>query len=449
MRIVIFFFQKTYFISPQILFSFVLYFQLIVMNRKKWNRIEFLMIFLSSISISFISIISNTSGQNLNVNLNDQISMEYYTQPGCSSCEEKEIYVNSLVSNHTSLNYTKINIIYGTNHSEFFEYTKTLGLGTPGTPLIIFNKGGCFSALAGSNITYNNLEAMYSQFAALEGECSKLNPGSTPDDSASITPTVAFISGLITGLSPCVILVTAVISSTLVIQDNSNHKKNESQDPPIEDKDNEQKEGSGEEKIGNEEQIDLQNLEPKKIQLFSTFSGFLLGVLLMYILLAVALITTIDLIAETFFGSTLRIIFAIIMFILGGWYIIDAFNENSKLFKTPDSIKRFVKKFSAKGGFGYSFALGFIFSFLKVPCVGAIMLALVYGLAANPSTFVWKMSLFFIGLLIPLLILMLILGLGVKSKQIDKIRIKYRPLLRIISGGLIIGLTIYTLFFLE
>lgn len=165
----------------------------------------------------------------------------------------------------------------------------------------------------------------------------------------------------------------------------------------------------------------------------------------MYLLLGIALVTVFNLFTSAFFGTTLRIIFAIIMFALGLWYIIDATNEKSKLFATPTWIKDFVKSMAARGTFLYTFVLGFVFSFLKIPCVGGILASLVSGVASDPSLYIPNLAMFYAGLLLPIIVLMGVLAFGVQTKKVNEIRVKYRPLLRIISGLLIILLTIYSL----
>lgn len=362
------------------------------------NRTYFIGIIFLILSLSIIYGAISVNAQDPQINIDDQISIEYYGLEDCPSCSENELYVDELKVNHPSINLTKYIVITNENFSKYYDYTESLGLGKPTPPLAIFRKGGCVYGLVGKEITPESLEQWYNTFEKLEGSCPNWQ-------GEKITPWFAFISGLITGLSPCVILVTAVVSSTLIVQ------------------------------------------EEKKTKMLPIFVGFTLGVFLMYLLLGIVVVFTYEFLITTFFGSAIRIFFAVLMFLLGIWYIIDAYNEKSKLFSTPESIKEFVKKMANKGTFLYSFILGFVFSFIKIPCVGGIMISLVYGLSSNPALYVPSLMLFYLGLLIPLVILMVILGYGVQTEKVNEIRVKYRPLLRIISGLLIIGLTIYSLFF--
>ncbi len=201
---------------------------------------------------------------------------------------------------------------------------------------------------------------------------------------------------------PCVILITAIMSSTLLVQQG-------------------------------------------KSKLFLTFSGFIIGILLVYFLISIALVTAIQWLSTTVFGPILRIIFAVIMFVPGGWYIFDSFKEKSILFDTPEKLKEIFKKLAKGGTFLYTFALGFVFTFFKLPCIGGVFLALTYDFAQNPSTFLGSLALFYVGILLPIIILMLLIAFGVKTQKIDLLRVKYRPYLRIIAGLAIIALTIYSL----
>ena len=350
-------------------------------------------------SISFLLLIPTVFARQQQISVDDPVYLEYYSNADCSTCEREDAVLLEFQTLHPMANITSQFLHVSTNMTEFSEFRAYIeGLGFEGIipPVVFFFKEDYVFALVDEDITLENLESRYQVFLELEGA----HPNWEDDP---VTPWLAFVSGFVTGLSPCVILVTAVVSSTLLIQ------------------------------------------EGEKKKLLPIFTGFLLGVLLMYLLLGIALVTVFNLFTSAFFGTTLRIIFAIIMFALGAWYIIDAFNEKSKLFTTPTWIKDFVKSMAARGTFLYTFVLGFVFSFLKIPCVGGILASLVSGVANDSSLYIPSLATFYVGLLLPILILMGILAFGVQTKKVNEIRVKYRPHLRIISGLLIIGLTIYSL----
>jgi len=333
----------------------------------------------------------------------DTISIQYFIDRNCDSCLEKEQWFLELQEENPSMNISIIEVIFtgdNSNYTEVFDYTESLGLGRLLPPSAIFFKGPCMVSLHGRlNFTRNNFDTIVNVLETLAGECPDWEEIMAQEE---FTVGVAFISGIVSGFSPCVILITSFVSSTLMVKTSK-----------------------------------------KKLALL--FSGFLLGILLMYILLTIALISTFGALAEGFFSLTIRLIFAVLMAILGLWYVLDAFNEESKLFKTPESLKSIFAKIAKKGTFFSSFVLGFVFSFLKLPCVGGIMSALIYSVAENPVQYTGHLIIFYIGLLLPLIILMILLARGLQKEKVDEIRKKYRPLIRYISGILILGLTLYAI----
>jgi cytochrome c biogenesis protein CcdA len=370
-------------------------------NTRQFKLYNFLIpsILLILFTISSISINSSAQTPSI-IGIDDPIEVIYFYQPGCDICEEKEPYFQAFEKDYPTLKLIRIAIEPALNWSWFDRTMKELQISDPTIPMVLFNKSSCYYPLRSNDITPANLNRWADIFLELKGNC----PDWDYNDPSEFTNWAAFGVGFITGLSPCVILITAIMSSTLLVQ------------------------------------------EGKK-KLLPIFTGFLLGVFLVYFLIGWALITTLTAVTATVFGPILRYTLAGAMCILGIWYIIDSFNENSKLFKTPDKFKKVFSTWAKSGTFTYSFLLGFIFSFLKVPCVGGPLLALMLNVANNPAGFMDKLIIFYIGMLVPLIILMGLIALGVKNNKLDEIRVKYRPLLRILSGLIIIGLTIYALFF--
>ena len=92
---------------------------------------------------------------------------------------------------------------------------------------------------------------------------------------------------------------------------------------------------------------------------------------------------------------------------LGIWQCVDAWNENSRLFKTPDKIKGFFKNMVEKESGLSSFLLGSSFTVLKAPCIAGILLSLVFSInqtgAFSLGRILFALGLFSIGVLIPIL----------------------------------------------
>ena len=328
----------------------------------------------------------------------DEISIEFFYQAGCGMCIFAEAVVDEFSTLHPSVNITKIEVNWGVNHSLYYDRLEALALEKVGTPSVVFIKGDYALLLEYSAINITSLEENY-QFMVNYSGTGQL-PGTTTQ---VLNPWLAFLSGLLTGISPCLILIMAVIAPIMSMEDISQKK------------------------------------------LIRIFVGLTLGILTMYILLGVMIIFTLDVLAQFFSLPSIKWIFGGLMLSLGLWYLLDAFAENSALFSTPPSIKKFVNNMIHKGGMIYGFGLGFIFSILKIPCVGGVMIALFLGMGENPLYFSVNLLLFYVGLLLPLVILMILLLRGIDSEKIKTIRLKYRPLLRIITGLAIIGLTLYAL----
>ncbi|MCF2140931.1 MAG: sulfite exporter TauE/SafE family protein [Candidatus Lokiarchaeota archaeon] len=345
----------------------------------------------SSASISNNNISTNSS------NNSTAIYMEYYYQPGCSLCIEKEAVIDCFLMDFT-VNYTKIAVLYGVNESYYYSRLNNLRLPRIGTPGVIFLKEDYAIGLGYSKITYDQLKSTY--YIMVNYTSGGINQNLHGDE---ITPWISFVSGVLTGLSPCIILILAVVTPSF-----SAEKLNKSQFVKI-------------------------------------FSGLSLGIICMYILLGLIIIGTFEALANLIYLTGFKWILGGIMIGLGIWYILDSFSEKSKLFSTPDLVKKFVSKMLRKGSFIYGFILGFIFSLIKIPCIGAIMISLFMGLVENPIFFALNLGFFYLGLILPLIIVLILLLRGSESEKINQIRIKYRPILRILSGVAIIGLTFYSL----
>ena len=153
--------------------------------------------------------------------------------------------------------------------------------------------------------------------------------------------------------------------------------------------------------------------------------------------------------ASVFLTSmALRLIVGVPLIILGLWYIIDAWNEDSRLFKTPDAVKKFLKSMAGKASVISTFLLGLAFTLIKSPCVAGIMLSLLFNInqyATDSMSMITTIIIFGLGILLPIIIIMGLLRVGISNEKINENREKYKPYIRIISGLLIIALTIWSL----
>ncbi|MHA1847413.1 MAG: hypothetical protein ACTSYS_10000 [Promethearchaeota archaeon] len=157
----------------------------------------------------------------------------------------------------------------------------------------------------------------------------------------------------------------------------------------------------------------------------------------------------------------LRLIIGIPLMILGTWYIIDFKNKESRLFKTPEKVKYLFKRMMANVDVSMlvsllsTFILGFSFTIIKSPCVSGILLSIMFKITLqNPGIaldlfnilLIKTMIAFSVGIITPIAILFILLGIGISSKKVEKSREKIRPYLRLISG-IVILITTLTMFF--
>jgi len=104
-----------------------------------------------------------------------------------------------------------------------------------------------------------------------------------------------------------------------------------------------------------------------------------------------------------------------------------------------------LKEFIDKNSGVYAFLVGIIFILIKIPCFGGVYLALLYHYYTNPLFFIY-IFMYFIGMLVPIILVLIILRLGLESSKINDFRLKYRTYLRLFNGFILIFLAIFLLF---
>lgn len=392
----------------------------------------------------------------------DQIYIYFGSEMECVVCIAKQTSLDEFLTDYPDIYFKTVWVSYfdEDNVTAFRAWKEEYGISNEPTPFALMGKGNNTILLHSNEITYNKLEETYNFLINYD----PANPDDDTDDDSNkdpITPFLALGSGFLTGLSPCVILVTTFLSSVLVIQDTKKNDKNGMQTinknfDSINMKKSENEININEENIlintePNKKKVEesTQNLQSaiiNKISLLPIFLGFILGVVLMYVSISVASLWLFSSFSNFILGDDIRYIIVTILVLLGFWFIVDAFNENSKLFKTPKGVKRLIGKWARKGKFLYSLILGYFFSIIKIPCVASGLFALILGISDNPSLYVPSVLLFIAGSMTPLIILMILIGFGIKLDKVENFRIKYRPYIRIASGLMIIGLSLWALF---
>jgi len=129
---------------------------------------------------------------------------------------------------------------------------------------------------------------------------------------------------------------------------------------------------------------------------------------------------------------------------LGIWQILESQKEKSVIFGTPTKVRTILKDFIEKRSGYYSFLVGILFVFIKIPCFGSIYLSLIYELHSNPMLFLYIVVYLF-AMVLPVIIILSLIRFGLESSKVNEYRLKYRSYLRILSGGILIFLAIYLL----
>jgi cytochrome c-type biogenesis protein len=328
----------------------------------------------------------------------ESIELYFFYNPGCGECIVANNTINGFLALYPDINYISVKIYMGNATADqlgrdFFS------LDIVPYPTAVFVTETCHYVLQDNLITVSNLESVYNQLLANPENCQGWVYF------GEFNAWVAFLSGLLSGLSPCVILITGFFGTSLFTTQN------------------------------------------KKMFVLSMVL-FILGVLSAYFLLGIVFTYFVQFAVSFFSSIFIKLVIGIPLLVLGTWYIIDSFNENSKLFNTPDKLKKFFSKLSLERSTFASFVLGFIFTILKSPCVAGVMLSLLFSMMSSGLNVVFAIPvllIFAIGVALPILIVFLALRLGVQNEKINQKRLKYRPYLRIASGIIIIITTLVSI----
>ena len=213
---------------------------------------------------------------------------------------------------------------------------------------------------------------------------------------------IAFTSGILVGASPCILLMLTVFGSSFIFSE-------------------------------------------EKANFLKISIGLLSGIILAYIVMSILFLYAIEFFDIFFY---FKYIFAGILIFIGIWQIIECKKEKSIIFGTPTKVKLILKNFIEKNSGIYAFFVGIIFVLIKIPCFGSIYLALLYSFHSNPAFFIYILA-YFIGMLLPIIIVLILLRIGLESSKINDYRAKYRTYLRIVNGIIIIFLALFLLLFYD
>ena len=328
-------------------------------------------------------------------NVDENTTLHFLKYSGCSICEDAHDEIIIFLTSHPEVTL----VLYEMSNSTEYDMAVDFLSNSEDVfwPTVVFESGICKYLINGQSITEKVLEAVYTQIVENPSSCQEWTYYQ------EFKYWIAFVTGLLSGLSPCIILITGVFGTNLAAN-------------------------------------------PSKKYFASSMLGFSSGVLLMYFIIGFLFTFFIDGALTLFSGLAIKLILGIPLIMLGLWQCIDAWNKDSRLFKTPDKLKRFFKNLAENESGLSSFLLGSSFTILKSPCIAGILLSLVFSINQTGTFSTGKITLalglFSIGVLIPIIAVFAILRIGISNEKINAFRMKARPFLRLISGLVIIVTTI-------
>lgn len=297
----------------------------------------------------------------------------------------RENVVKNFVSFHPEVNATYVIQPYYSNASllaAVLEYLGDLSNESASIPALVLNNTGTIMVWFEGKITAANLEAWLQGFSNVENGL-----------------WVAFFAGLLVGVAPCLLLMASVLGTTLVMV--SQRKK-----------------------------------------YLEICTGLILGIILAHVMISAIFLAFLNIVGIFVY---FKYAFAGVLVTIGIWQIVEFKKEKSIIFGTPTKIKGVLRSFIEKQSGVYAFLLGVLFSFVKLPCFGGIFLSLLYDAWLDPLL-VYYIVIYFCGMLLPLIILLIALRLGIQPARVNAFREKYRLYLRLLSGAVLIFLTVFLLF---
>jgi cytochrome c biogenesis protein CcdA len=218
-----------------------------------------------------------------------------------------------------------------------------------------------------------------------------------------ISPLLLLAAGILAGFNPCLLAVMAFLASVRLVQ------------------------------------------ESRRKEMLKITLGFLAGIVTLYMLAGVGILSIVNLLPEIK-GSFIKISIVLIA-LLGFWHIFDAYwlKKHAKTtFRTPEPLKNFMSRMDKNNLLLLSFLSGSMFSLVKAPCVGAIYLSLLSILATKTDVVrgTIYMGIYHIGLLLPVIALGLLLAFGLSPNKVTEFRERWRVEIRLTTGLILISVAL-------
>ncbi len=120
------------------------------------------------------------------------------------------------------------------------------------------------------------------------------------------------------------------------------------------------------------------------------------------------------------------------------------------LFKTPKPIKNLISKSVTYENHMVDFGLGFLFSLVKLPCIGPIYLLLIFDTIREETRALSMLVTYNLGIVLPLVLIGVFLGVGIiKASQLASMRFKGRIIQRLVTGAALLVMTFVMIYSLH
>lgn len=332
-----------------------------------------------------IGLIFFVSYSNINANGEEGLSSTFYGKWGCQICNEKYAVVYDFMTQHPEINFISFWIDFNISESEYYLQLALLNeTSPPPPPSLVLNRSNEILIYYYSDITTRNLEIWLA--------------GGTPIET-EFTIGIAFLTGIITGLSACILLLLGILGTSLT------------------------------------------TIESRRKYLTISL-GLIGGIIVAFLAISILFLLVINALEII---TYLKYIFGGILLSIGIWQVVEFKREQSIIFGTNAKIKSILKDFIEKKSGIYAFLVGTIFAFIKIPCFGAPYLEILFVSLDDPLLG-YLIFAYLIGLLIPITGVLLAIRIGLQSERINQFRINARSYLRLLSGCLLITLTLYLFF---
>jgi len=169
---------------------------------------------------------------------------------------------------------------------------------------------------------------------------------------------------------------------------------------------------------------------------------FSLGIFVTYLLTGLGLLK----VMEGRPGLQIRTALVVLIALLGGWQLYDAYTlrfQGRSSFKTPEFFVRLTENMTRKVNLPAAFFLGSLFSLIKAPCVGAVYFAILdMVLGGERLKGVFYLGVYNLGVVLPVLLIGLAIAIGLDPEHVDRFRKERRSDLRLATGLSLIAIAV-------